>query len=171
MARRRGARPKDIYGQFALVRAFVHGSDTTETVTGKLNTGLSIRHGIIWLIHMVEFFTQELHQINADNDLSWVLSTVPEEPVIPELTDKGVIAKSQLEWTVLTSGGGAFELPAVRSFLPPIPIAAPSLNVYFKTADNSSPLYGALVEARIMYTTQEVDDPALYTEIAEVWGG
>jgi len=159
----------DLYTNFFSIISAFNASNSTTLTEESASTGMSVRGGFIWLVHKVEFFMDEVHQINADNDLKAVLSTVPGQTVIPPLTRKGTLARVQVEWILSTSGGGAIQQPFVVDFALPVPIASRRLVLYAETADDSSPLHSAAVEARVHYNTIPATAQA-YTEVAEVWG-
>lgn len=162
------ANSKDLYMQFADVSVNLDSSNTTTLVEGNVNTGLSIRGGLVWLIHLIEIIFAE-GETTASVTQNIALSTTPDLAAMPDLGDAGVICKAEKQ-VILVTSGVAFNLqPSAFHYLPPIPLAAPQISIYANTTADNSPLRGDLVEARIGFTTVPLDS-ALYAEIAETWG-
>jgi hypothetical protein len=88
---------------------------------------------------------------------------------LPDLGDAGVVCKAEKQFMFATSGLSFEYSPQRLGYLPPIPIAAPSLYVYAQTSVDNSFLRGDTIETRFCFTTGPLDSKA-YTEIAETWG-
>ncbi|TET55250.1 MAG: hypothetical protein E3J64_00565 [Anaerolineales bacterium] len=163
------AKPQDIYMQFADVSVAYHATDVTNVVEGFRNTGLSIRGGLVWLIHMIEIlFIGIYYHGNTDQKESIALSTVTGLTSMPLLGRKGTLCKAELDHGLTTSGAASGEGPKILRYLPPIPFAAPSVRIYGACLNNQVPMQGKTIEARIGYTTEAIDK-ATYAELAEVW--
>jgi hypothetical protein len=162
------AAPKDLYMQFADVSVEFDSSDSSTLVTDKVNTGLSIRGQLIWLIHQIEvlFSTQEG---GASNQQRIAISTREGLTSLPNLGDAGVIAKLEKQFLLATSGISLIHQPHTAKYLPPIPIASPAIHLYAETKNDSANFRGELIEARFCFTTAPLDAKT-YTEIAETWG-
>jgi len=162
------AAPKDLYMQFADVSVDYDSSDSSTLVDAKVDTGLSIRGQLIWLIHLIEIMfssddaAQTTHQQVA-------ISTREGLAAMPDLGEAGVLVKAEKQFFFVTSGLALMHQPLALHYLPPIPIAAPSLHVYAQTTIDNSYLRGDTVEIRFGFTTAPLDSKA-YTEIAETWG-
>ena len=159
------APPQDVFMQFAVLDGVWPGV-TTALTEAKLKTGLSIRGGLMWLVHMIEFV--HLPPSLDDSDMNIALSTREDLAARPTLTDPGTLAVERLQMEILTSGGGIVVLPRPQHFLPPIPLAAPNLSMYFQTETDDGTLDGSLIECRLGYTTTPLDAKS-YAEIAETW--
>lgn len=162
------AAPKDLYLQFADVSVDLDASDSSTLVNEKVDTGLSIRGQLIWLIHQIEIlFSTDEAQASVTQQLA--ICTRSGLTALPNLGDAGVLCKAEKQFLFATSGLALEYSPLSLKYLPPIPIAAPSLYVYAKTNTDSSFLRGDTIETRFGFTTAPLDSKA-YTEIAETWG-
>lgn len=158
-------KPTDVFMQFAAFSGVWPGV-TTVLSTADLKTGLSIRGGIMWLIHMVELITAAPNLNGIHVQVS--LSVRDALTVFPKLDDPGVLAHMEMEAHFNTSGRMIWGFPMVSHFLPPIPLAAPNLSLYWQSSADDAGLDGEDVIARVGYTTSPLDAKA-YAEIAETW--
>lgn len=159
----------DKFMQFGVIKG-VLTSSSDDLVSANLNTNLSIRGGLAWLIHVVEFIFEGSLFSAAFSSFDMSLSTVKGETVIPDIDDKGVIAFSRFISQYASSGAynpGA--MPKVLSFLPPVPIASPNLTLYGKCSTDAAAMDATAFKCRFGFTTISLDD-GMYTEIAETWG-
>lgn len=166
------AKTTDLYMQFKDVSVALDAANPNDIVEGEVKTGMSIRGGLVWLIHGIEFFfPQEQNALAAHSILVMALSTAKGKAVMPTLAEHGTIAKARRSYAIATTGIGITHAPFTMNFLPPIPLASPSIFVYAKEASgtNHAELRGEVVEARLLFTTVPME-AALYTEIAETWG-
>ncbi len=156
----------DMFMNWADISVNLDAADSSVLVEAQRNTGLSIRGALLWLIHVVEiYFPRE----GASNELQMAVSTRAGLAVMPLLGDTGVVVKAIHAVNLTVEGASQYTQPVQLRYLPPIPIAAPQLSLYAKSAANIVGLRGDLLEARIGFTTAPLD-AAAYTEIAEVWG-
>jgi len=159
---------KDVFLNFVDVSKALDAADSSTLVEGEVNTGLSIRGQLIWIVHCIEVFFADTSVASSIQELA--LCTVQGLASMPSLGDKGVICKVKER---LMYAGAAFshaiQRPQVLHYLPPIPLAAPTISLYAKTAADEAVLRGEIIQARIGFTTAPLD-AAAYTEIAETWG-
>ena len=160
------ANPTDVFMQFAAWLITWPGITTTLTETSK-NTGLSVRGGLMWLIHVAELTGQFLHGIDA-LILECALSTIKGASAVPTPVSKGYVAGWSCTAALNTNGLSFGVFPWRSTFLPPIPIAAPNLSAYIVGSDDAAALDGKDVHVRVGYTTTPLDARA-YAEIAETW--
>lgn len=158
-------RPKDLFMNFATVEA-TWPAVTTVLTEQRHGTGLTIRGGDMWIIHMIEFH-MVIPFVSA-SIAKLVLSTVKGAATIPNAGDKGFIAGASLEYFLNTNGGGILKQPDVQHLLPPMPLASPNVSLYIVSEADDAALDGQTVYARIGYTTVPMD-PKAYLEIAETW--
>lgn len=158
---------RDMYMQFKDVSVEYDGSDSSVLVEGQVDTGLSVRGQLIWLVHLVEFFFAD--DEGASQAQYVRICTRRGLVVLPDIGDNGVISGAERQLVVITSGTGFTMQPLVNHYLPPIPLASPQLSIYAETRTNEVTLRGDTVEARLGFTTAPLDSAA-YTEIAETWG-
>lgn len=157
--------PTDVFMQFA-AWSLVWPGVTTVLTEAAIKTGLSIRGGIMWLIHMVE-----LINVNPSVDANAVdvsLSVRDGLNVLPQLDDPGCLAQMRQVATLSTNGRSLSLLPHTAHFLPPIPLAAPNLSLYAVSSIDDAALDGDEVVVRVGYTTSPLDARS-YAEIAETW--
>lgn len=140
-------------------------SSTLEETT--INTGLSIRGAMIWLVHKVEIIWPRFTVDEAD--LTACLCTVGGLAAMPSMADRGVIWKSQRTLEAGAAGRSYEPLKESEGYLPPIPLAAPSISIYLATATDQTELRAKMIQIRVGFTTAPLDAQA-YTEIAETWG-
>lgn len=165
------ATTKDLYMNFKDVEVDLDSTTSTATlVEAETDTGLTIRGGLVWLLHLIEWYFSDDAAAASVTQIA-CLSTVAGQATMPELTDKGTIAKAQSAFQFATGVGFQFGLmqPFAQHYLPPIPIASPQICLYAKTNVDNSNLDGDTIRARIGFTTAPLDN-AMYTEIAETWG-
>lgn len=159
---------KDLYMNFMSIDVDLDAADSTTVVEQQVNTGLSVRGGLAWLIHLVEiYFTDaSVHQ----NYLLAALSTRHGETEVPTIFDGGCIAAARRDSFTAGSAYWTFDYqPKQINYLPAIPIAAQSISLYAASETNSATYQGETIEVRIGYTTVELD-AKMYLEIAEAWG-
>jgi hypothetical protein len=159
--------PTDIFMQFAAWKMTWPGTSTDLTEVKK-QTGLSVRGGLMWLIHLVELTGFIKPPVVTDVMVTAALSTIAGAAAAPTPADKGYVAGFTSVSTFLTSGMMQSLYPWVQHFLPPVPIAAPSLSAYIHSSADNSSLDGKDVHIRAGYTTTPLDAKA-YAEIAETW--
>jgi hypothetical protein len=159
---------KDLYMQFASWAGDFDTSDATTLVASELNTGLSIRGGLVWLIHLIEWEVFQAWVAATHERVFAALSTVPGLAAIPEFDDAGCISRYVSDSYLNANGAAVFFQPIAFHYLPPIPLAAPLLTMYFQAETNSDLFDGEKCRCRIGYTTKPIDE-GLYAEVAEVW--
>lgn len=155
----------DVLMQFAVVNATWAG-DTSVLAEGAHQTGLSIRGGLMWLIHLIELYLPRVLDA-IDNRLYMSLSAMAGRTSMPSVTAKGTLMQIEQSIGLTTSGAVVAHSPIVHHYLPPIPFAGPNLSLYLQT-DNDAAEVSAGSYARVGFTTQAVDS-ASYAELAEVW--
>jgi len=160
------AKPKDLYMNTCRIKLKTAASSVT-LVEAKKDTGLSVRGGLIWLLHAVEFFFVAAHSTTVRSKL--LLSTVPDLATFPALGDRGVISVGEVLTMLSSSGGGWLKQPIVNKYLPPIPLASPNISLYWMSSVDVAEIRLVDMEARLLFTTAPLDQKT-YVEIAEVWG-
>jgi hypothetical protein len=155
--------PKDIFMQFAAVVVGFDGADTTNLVSASLATGLSLRAGLIWLIHKIEWEVG-LNICTANAGFRGALSVRAGLTVIPQRHQDGVLDALAHHGSC---GGGLQQYE--HAFFPPIPLAAASINIYARTSANVAQAVDDETAVRIGFTTAPLDAQT-YQEIAETWG-
>jgi hypothetical protein len=165
------ATSRDLYMQFDGAMVTSDGADATTLVSTTIETGLSIRGMLVFLVHQIEVIWQAPQWVSPlAGEPRFALSTVEGLAAMPALNDKGTIAKFHWENYLNTSGAaGGIESHKVRHFLPPVPIAAPSITAYLKFENDAAGWQSSPFEFRICFTTAPID-AGMYTEIAETWG-
>ena len=171
--------PTDILMQFFSLPLDVTALISTTLFTSEYNTGLSIRGNYFWYIHLVEFhfLLKALLKPAAayEGALSCAISARSGLTVMPQPEDPGVVAYQRL---LIDGDSGGYapvfaELTKRQSFLPPVPLAHPKLNVYMQMAlgSGTAPTWtaGRKLTARIGFTTAPLT-AQMYEEIAETWG-
>lgn len=158
---------RDLYLNFVALETAIDAANSSTLVEVVLNTGLSIRGGLVWLIHLVELFVRPPGSQAAE--FSIALVTRQGLAAMPRVGDDGVICKVNRTMTLITSGMVAPFLPSVLHYLPPIPIACPQISLYCAENADVSGDRGVAIEGRVGFTTTPLDS-AVYTEIAEAWG-
>lgn len=158
--------PKDAFMNFAVLHADTDASASDTLVEAVLNTGLSIRGMLIWLIHLVEV---HVPMAEIDMEFQYCLSTRQGLASMPDLIDDGVISRGGLQTKLTTSGLAILEKPHAMHYLPPIPIATPQVSLYVRAAPDDASARNKPCDMRIGFTTAPLD-AAAYTEIAETWG-
>jgi hypothetical protein len=158
-----------MFAQFAAVHVDLDSADTTVLVSNRLDTGLSIRGGLLWLIHAIDWYLAMDYSTSSCRQTA-ALSTVEGLATMPNLQDRGCIDKIQENFIITTAVAiNIWYNPVRHGWLPPVPLAAPSINLYAQCTANIAALRGDEVACRIMFTTAPLDQAA-YTEVAEVWG-
>jgi len=135
----------------------------------SLNTGLSLRGELIWLIHQVEFFVYPYPSLsNTQWNLQVCLSTQSGLSSFPDADQRGVIASHYYTHLYPSSGNQWWvdEDPFIHSYLPPIPLASSMVIMYVYS---NMTVASTNVWTRIGYTTVPLTS-ATYLEIAEAWG-
>jgi hypothetical protein len=158
----------DLYMNFATLQG-AYASTATNLVEVQVNTGLSIRGALIWLIHQVEFEHEAVAQAAVDIEPRYALSTRQGLSVMPGLGDDGVISAGRQLLVIVTSGAMSVQQPQVAQYLPPVPIATPQLSLYLIARVANAAVNSKAAKLRIGFTTAPLDS-AVYTEIAEAWG-
>lgn len=161
------ASSRDDYMNFVGTKVML-GADTSVVVKGEIDTSLSVRGGLAWLIHLVEwvmgYWTSPGQLLKRA-----VLSTRNNLTSYPALYDDGVIDQC-IRDTSYEAGGHATDLwmPKRHGYLPPIPIASSKLALYAHTVAHNAASVGEVIECRIGFTTIKLG-AAAYTEVAETW--
>jgi hypothetical protein len=160
---------KDLYMNFRTIATATDGT-ATNLVEQKMNTGLSVRGRLIWLIHQLElhFVMAPAHAV--DQAVRIALCTVEGLAAMPNLQDKGVIAVMAQMIHLNTNGEASWLMPWVQKWLPPVPIAAPNISLYVQADFNNAGVQNKPIKARLGFTTLSAEEPGVYTEIAETWG-
>ena len=163
---------KDLFMQFASIAGVLGAADSSVLQAFQLPTGLSVRGGLLWLVHAVQFF-HPMHKSLAvgAQGIRLSLSTHVNEATLPGLEDPGVIAVCLpfLQQITAENAYGYSGPGEDQHYLPPVPLAAPVLTLYAESNADEMNLWSAPVGVRIGYTTSPLDE-ASYAEIAEVWG-
>jgi hypothetical protein len=159
--------PKDLFIQYKDISVLTDGADSTTLVSADFDTGLSLRGGIAWLIHMIACQAEVLN-VTAEG-VRIALSTLKGKTAMPRLHDKGCIDVFSWVAEFLTSGMFALDAVSRHSMMPPLPLAAPNISLYVQTPTDVAAARGTFVDIRIGYTTMPLDAP-IFQEIAEVWG-
>lgn len=159
-------KPTDIFLQFA-AWTLTWPAVSTTLVEEPKNTGLSVRGGLMWLVHLVELLGA--FSSGATNvTIRAALSIIKGATIMPRPADKGYVAGFSSLSRFTTSGMYEQPLPAVLSYLPPVPIAAPNLSGYIVSDTDVPGLDAKELFMRIGYTTEPLDAKG-YAEIAETW--
>lgn len=158
--------PKDAFMNFKGVKVSLDAADSSALVEARLETGLSIRGGLAWLIHKIEVY---MKAADADYTLRVALSTRQGLTGIPLLNDDGTVCYFEERGMLVTEGFPIIQRPLQAGYLPPVPLASAMLSLYAKTAADVATLRAKEIELRIGYTTTPLD-AALYTELHETWG-
>lgn len=160
--------PKDLYMNFKSIPG-LSGAVATDLKEYNVDTGVTIRGHIIWLVHMVQFYIDFDTTSGVTNKIKYALSTLTKLTVMPELTDKGCIAKGQSHLWHITEGGFSRDIPKTQIFLPPIPVASPKLALYVQASVDNAEVRSKNCDVRMGYTTAAAEEGA-YTEVVEAWG-
>lgn len=150
--------PTDLYMQWCALEV---ANSVITVQEAYFNTGLSIRGGLMWLIHLVEFYHHGLMGAAQEGEEMGVSALRGLGQVIPKPVDKGCIAYSHLEACL---AGGIFKAPDVHHYLPPLPFAAPNVSLYAQ--HDSGAEHRMFV--RIGFTTTPLGAKE-YAELAETW--
>lgn len=159
----------DLYMQFVSFEADLHSVSTDNMVQTEVQTGLSVRGNLVWLIHQIELYLGA-EELAVPMTFQVALSTQPGIAGaiggVLEPNDTGVLVR----WNVGAGAGSWLICPIVYRTLPPIPFAAPKLYWQIATTTHEVALVNKSIQGRIAYTTTPMET-ALYTELLEVWGG
>lgn len=162
------ATTRDLYVQFKSIEG-VYGANATTLQEDTVDTGLSIRGGLVWCIHFIEWWTHMGFTSPNLQTYDLVLSTVPGQAALPALGDRGTIGYYSGRTYLNTSGAGLIHQPHMQQLLPPVPIAAPQLVLYAQCGADLAGDRNQPFAVRIGFTTAPLS-AAMYTEIAETWG-
>lgn len=160
--------PADMFMQFKDITVLLNGANTSTLEEQEIDTGLSIRGRLVWLIHLIEV-SIPLWSFTAPLVLDVGASTRVGLAAMPPLGDPGVLFRASLSAHVATEGGMVHTSPMQLRYLPPFPLAAPKLSVYAQSDADEAAFQGKPVSVRLGFTTAPLD-AAMYTEIAETWG-
>jgi len=155
--------PTDMFIQFASLQIDLTGVLLLSILK---NTGLSVRGGLMWLIHWVELYQSGgCVGLAAGGTEYLALSTLNGLPQIPNVGDKGLIAREDFFSTMVTTGASDAWARRRTPFFPPMPLAAPHLVFYARrnVSTTTAPVY-----CRVGYTTTHLEAKE-YAEVAEVW--
>lgn len=159
--------PADMFMQFAEIKGTT-GAVSNALEETKVQTGLTIRGGLLWLVHLVEINFEGDYTANF-NGFEWALSTVSGQSTLPRQGDKGTVSRGRRRLEVITSGGSIYAEPIQMHYLPPIPLAAPTLSLYVLGETNHADGQNKNVDMRLGFTTAALDAKTTL-EVAEVWG-
>lgn len=158
-------KPKDLFMQFGSISGNLDAVDSSVLVDVTVDTGLSIRGEFIWLLHKIEF---ELDASKANIVHRIALSSIAGLVAMPNVADRGTIARCIVSTRLEVSGLGVIVSPFVFDFMPPIPLAAPQLTAYAAGSADDAGSQGKSFNVRWGYTTLPISRD-VYLEIAEVW--
>lgn len=159
---------KDIYMQFRGTSLAIDGTNSTTVVRVDMETGLTIRGGLAWLIHKIEARWSDFPEV--DNTIRWGLSALSTLAGLPNINGDGTLAIGESTVRLTTSGIATFVQPHVQRFLPPLVYARSKISLYAGSQADEAGIRGDFLDVRIGYTTVKLD-PAVLTEIIETWGG
>jgi hypothetical protein len=157
----------DLYMNWFPLGILTNGVDSTILSEQQHNTGMSIRGGLLWLIHMIEWSFPRSTQIT--HALTVGISTVSGLGAMPALAAQGTIALLRHIQYLVTSGMSRWQQPDVQRWLPPMPLASSKISVYFISSIDDAAHRDWQLEGRIGFTTVPMEE-SLYVEIAETWG-
>jgi len=159
--------PSDMYMNF-LDASVTLGATSTDVVSTEIATGLSIRGGLAFLIHKIEYAIEVLGAtVTAGIDVA--LSTRAGEATVPELGDQGTIDSLIFDSDHSATGANDRIWPVTHPFLPPIPVASPKIVAYATCSINNAVYQSKKIHIRLGFTTVKIDS-RMYTELAETWG-
>jgi len=162
------ATPSDMYMNF-LDASVTLGATSTDVVSTEIATGLSIRGGLAFLIHKIQYKMFEIGQAGVTANIPIALSTRAGEGSVPELGDQGCIDAALVDVNAGAAGAETRITPFEHGFLPPIPVASPKIVAYATCSANNATYQSGKIEIRIGFTTVKIDSK-MYTELAETWG-
>jgi hypothetical protein len=146
-------------------------ADASTIASEDYNTGAGVSTLLAWRIHSVEYLTLGTPS-GAVDTYNWqvVVSTRKGLTTIPDLTDKGTIAKFVKTITLYGAGTGfgVGQYPNQTTYLPPMIVASPNFTIYYKGSHNFNGMQSKLHQVRIGFTTERLDDSA-YREVFETW--
>lgn len=157
----------DVFMNFAMIRATINAANSSTLAKGSVQTGLSVRGNLAWLIHRLELIIPT--QNDGYNWVDAVLSANPGHSTLPSLDDDGVIAHMREGFNIKTSGASPIDFPKKDTFMPPVIYAKKTMNLYVKSNTDYAGYRNKDVLIRIGYTTIPVEE-GTYTEVAETWG-
>lgn len=158
--------PSDMYMNFLDATVTLDSANSSTLESTEIATGLSIRGGLAFLIHLVEIVWPD---VQADDHLLAGLSTKSGETSVPSLGDTGCISSFAMNYERVTQGINRCPQTQQLSYLPPIPLASPKIVAYAATNADDAQARSKVVHIRIGFTTVKIDN-RLYTELAETWG-
>lgn len=159
-------KPTDVFMQFASW-SLTWAPVTTTVVEEPKNTGLSVRGGLMWIIHMIDI-TGVFVPIVHGNTIFACLSTVSGATVQPTAGDKGYLGGFSHTLSAPAAGATNSSLPESIHYLPPVPVASPNISGYISGEFDDTSLDGRTMHIRVGYTTTPLDAKS-YAEIAETW--
>lgn len=162
-----GATPSDLYMNFLECSVTMNASNSSTLESSAVNTGLSIRGQLAFLIHKIEVVPP--YQGNTEEVIRYAISTRDDLSTMPSLGDKGTVFHGHQDYRLATSGAIIALMPHVFDYLPPVPVASPKLVAYVQTAADDSSYRGLELQMRIGFTTVKIDS-RMYAELAETWG-
>jgi hypothetical protein len=155
----------DVFLQFAVLEGVWPGV-STDLSEVTMKTGLSIRGGLAWLIHLIEVWVNQQNTTNIAVEVA--LSTIAGLTAMPTPGDKGTVGFFSTHRHLATQGASLKVSPTRHSFLPPVCLASPDLSLYWQASADDATLDGGDVFCRIGFTTTPMEKD-LYAEIAETW--
>lgn len=160
------AKQTDLYAQFFTFHAQLHPSESDQLVEVSKSTGMSVRGEFIWLVHKIEWISEQVEPTSIHLYAS--LSTRKGLTVRPKLSDVACLSMYQLSSGINQTGAITEVQPHQIGILPPVALAAPNISLYVRTLADSANWRGKSIWCRIHYTTLPMA-PALWVEIAETW--
>lgn len=157
---------KDIYMNFFSMTVD-SGAASNALATKDFNTAAGAAMEMAWRIHMIEWFPVFIPA--STTRLTIALSTRKGLSSMPNLNDKGTVAKVSFQY--LATGTGILTqpvLPKVLSYLPPLIIASPRLNLYCIADDNQASMQNVEHEVRIGFTQVKLTSD-VYREVFQTW--
>lgn len=156
----------DLFLNFKAITCLTDAADSATLAEAKINTGLSIRGMIIWLIHLLEV---HMPLAGATCTVRAALSTRQGLTSMPSQIDDGLICRWEQKQDIAAAGALVVVYPHAAHYLPPIPIATPEISLYVDASPDIAGMRAKPVDVRLGMTTSPLD-AAAYTEIAETWG-
>lgn len=149
------------------------GADSSSVVTADFNTGAGVATQLAWRIHCLEFYSHGSWSGATDGmSFSICISTRKGLSALPELEDKGTIARFRPVLTLYATANGTSALhivyPHKIDYLPPLIVASPSFSIYFQASNNFAGQQSLPQICRIGFTTERLTESA-YREVFETW--
>lgn len=171
---------KDLYTQWVAIDGAFDSSSLSNMSETNMQTNLSVRGKLVWLIHALEFsfdFNDGAIFSGGGASCDVALCTRGGLATMPQHNDPGVIQKFNWGIMLLEVGTPAdqavglaeYLFPKKFTYMPPVPIAAGALSLYAQCRVTPAAFNDNLVNVRIAFTTEELDEK-MYVEISEVWG-